>query len=95
MGIDINGKTYETDEEGYLINLAEWDEAVANVIAKGENVDVVLEALARGLTQKMLHGTFAELRGTADEAQRAQVAQTVSRLFLRQSPRHPSDDTPH
>ena len=31
MGIDINGKTYETDEEGYLINLAEWDEAVANV----------------------------------------------------------------
>ena len=32
MGIEINGKTYETDEEGYLINLAEWDEAVANVI---------------------------------------------------------------
>jgi glutamyl-tRNA reductase len=65
------------------------------LLAKGENVDVVLEALARGLTQKMLHGTFAELRGTADEAQRAQVAQTVSRLFLRQSPRHPSDDTSH
>ena len=29
MGIDINGKTYETDEEGYLINLAEWDEAMS------------------------------------------------------------------
>ena len=40
MGIDINGKTYETDEEGYLINLAEWDEAVANVIAKTENVEM-------------------------------------------------------
>jgi glutamyl-tRNA reductase len=61
------------------------------LLAKGENVDVVLEALARGLTQKMLHGTFAELRGTADDAQRAQVAQTVSRLFLR----HPFDDTQH
>jgi glutamyl-tRNA reductase len=65
------------------------------MLAKGENVDTVLEALARGLTQKMLHGTFAELRGAADEAQRAQVAQTVSRLFLRQSARHPSDDTSH
>ena len=40
MGIEINGKTYETDEEGYLINLAEWDEAVANVIAKTENVEM-------------------------------------------------------
>ena len=31
MGIELNGKTYETDEEGYLVNLAEWDEDVANV----------------------------------------------------------------
>jgi len=40
MGIEVNGKTYETDEEGYLVNLAEWDEAVAGVIAKGENVEM-------------------------------------------------------
>ena len=42
----------------------------------------VLEALSRGLTQKMLHGTLAELRA-ADGDERARLAQTVSRLFLR------------
>jgi glutamyl-tRNA reductase len=61
------------------------------MLAKGEDVDAVLEALSRGLTQKMLHGTLAELHA-ADGEQRAQLAQTVSRLFLRQSSRLPSDD---
>ncbi|HWH81411.1 MAG TPA: glutamyl-tRNA reductase, partial [Burkholderiaceae bacterium] len=61
------------------------------LIAKGEDVDVVLEALSRGLTQKMLHGTLAELHA-ADGEQRTQLAQTVSRLFLRQSTRPPIDD---
>ena len=42
----------------------------------------MLEALSRGLTQKMLHGTMAELRAGDAEA-RAQTAQAVSRLFLR------------
>ncbi len=52
------------------------------LLAKGEDVDAVLEALSRGLTQKMLHGTLAELRA-GDAESRAQTAQTVSRLFLR------------
>ena len=52
------------------------------LLAKGEDVDAVLEALSRGLTQKMLHGTLAELRA-GDAELRAQTAQTVSRLFLR------------
>ncbi len=56
------------------------------LLAKGENVDAVLEALSRGLTQKMLHGTLAELNAT-DGEQRAELAQTVSRLFLRGSGR--------
>jgi glutamyl-tRNA reductase len=43
----------------------------------------VLEALAKGLTQKMLHGTLAELR-SADPAHREQTMQAVQRLFLRQ-----------
>ena len=42
----------------------------------------MLEALARGLTQKMLHGAMVELN-TSDGSQREQVAQAVSRLFLR------------
>ena len=61
------------------------------MLAKGENVDAVLEALSRGLMQKMLHGTLAELHA-ADGAHRAELAQTVSRLFLRQNPRPPTDE---
>lgn len=60
-------------------------------LAKGEPVDAVLEALTRGLTHKMLHGTLAELHA-ADGAERAQLAQTVSRLFLRNSTRTPGGD---
>ena len=62
------------------------------MLAKGADVDAVLEALSRGLTQKMLHGTLAELHA-ADGENRVQLAQTVSRLFLRQSPRQPTDDS--
>ncbi|WP_370681161.1 glutamyl-tRNA reductase [Comamonas sp. GB3 AK4-5] len=52
------------------------------LLAKGEDMDAVLEALSRGLTQKMMHGTMAALhQGDAEE--RAQTAQTVTRLFLR------------
>ncbi|MDP1683651.1 MAG: glutamyl-tRNA reductase, partial [Hydrogenophaga sp.] len=54
------------------------------MLAKGEPVEAVLEALSKGLTQKMLHGTLAELH-TGDNAARAATAQTVSRLFLRES----------
>jgi glutamyl-tRNA reductase len=52
------------------------------LLSQGEDVDAVLEALSRGLAQKMLHGTMAELRA-GDADMRAQTAQTVSRLFLR------------
>jgi len=38
--IEVNGKTYETDEEGYLVNLTDWDVDVANYIAKTENIDM-------------------------------------------------------
>ncbi len=36
--IEVNGKNYETDEEGYLINLAEWNMDVAKYIATTENL---------------------------------------------------------
>lgn len=56
------------------------------MLAKGEDVDSVLDALAHGLTQKMLHGTLAELHAADDADARARLAETVSRLFLRQEP---------
>ncbi|HUX62451.1 MAG: TusE/DsrC/DsvC family sulfur relay protein [Sulfuricella sp.] len=40
MGFEINGKTYETDEEGYLVNLSEWDEEAAKYLAVEEKVDL-------------------------------------------------------
>lgn len=52
------------------------------LLAKGAGVDEVLDALSKGLTQKLLHGTLAELN-SSDGEQRLQLAQTVSRLFLR------------
>jgi glutamyl-tRNA reductase len=61
------------------------------LLAKGESVEAVLEALSRGLTHKMLHGTLAELH-SVEGAERDELAQTVSRLFLRQSTRSPGSD---
>ena len=61
------------------------------LLAGGADVDAVLEALSRGLTQKILHGTLAELNAT-DGDERQRLAQTVSRLFLRGSGRHLGDD---
>ncbi len=55
-------------------------------LAKGEDIDSVLDALSRGLTQKMLHGALAELHA-GDEQARQATAETVSRLFLRGQPR--------
>ena len=55
-------------------------------LARGDDIDSVLEALSRGLTQKMLHGAMAELH-TGDATAREHTAQTLSRLFLRSGPR--------
>jgi sulfur relay (sulfurtransferase) DsrC/TusE family protein len=38
MSFEINGKTYETDEEGYLLNLAEWTPDAAVYLAEEEKV---------------------------------------------------------
>ena len=35
---DYNGKKIETDDEGYLQNLGDWDKGLAEVLAKQENV---------------------------------------------------------
>jgi dissimilatory sulfite reductase related protein len=40
MSIEVSGKSYETDEEGYLVNLSDWSEEVADAIAKQENVEM-------------------------------------------------------
>jgi glutamyl-tRNA reductase len=61
------------------------------LLGRGEPVERVLEALAQGLTHKMLHGTLAELHAT-EGAEREKLADTVSRLFLRQGQRRPGGE---
>jgi glutamyl-tRNA reductase len=64
----------------------EWREAemarARKLLAKGEDPEKVLEALSRGLTQKMLHGAMAELR-EADPEHMAGAVHSVQRIFLR------------
>ncbi len=40
MAIEVGGKSVETDEEGYLINLSDWNEEIADVLAKEESIDM-------------------------------------------------------
>ncbi|MBK6385463.1 MAG: glutamyl-tRNA reductase [Rhodoferax sp.] len=52
------------------------------LLAKGEDVDAVLEALSKGITQKMLHGAMAELHA-GDAAARERASSAVQHFFLR------------
>ena len=40
MALEVNGTTIETDEEGFLVNLSDWNPDVAAELAKGENVEM-------------------------------------------------------
>jgi glutamyl-tRNA reductase len=51
------------------------------LVAKGEDIGAVLDALSRGLTQKMLHGPLAGLQATVGDDRHA-LTQTLSKLFL-------------
>jgi glutamyl-tRNA reductase len=63
-----------------------WREAemarARKLLARGDDPIAVMEALSKGLTQKMLHGALAELRGS-DSENREHTIQTVQRVFLR------------
>jgi len=52
------------------------------MLAKGEDVDAVLEAMSKGLTQKMLHGAMAELHA-GDAAARERASSAIQHFFLR------------
>ena len=40
MAIEVNGKSFETDEEGYLANLNDWEKDVATVMAKEDDIEL-------------------------------------------------------
>jgi len=40
MAIEIGGKSIETDEEGYLVDLSDWTEEIALELAKSESLEM-------------------------------------------------------
>ena len=40
MSIEFNGKVLDTDEEGYISNLSQWEPGVAEVMAKDDDCDL-------------------------------------------------------
>jgi len=64
----------------------EWRQAelarARKQLAKGDDVETVLETLSRGLTQKMLHGAMAELHA-GDAAARENARRAIEHFFLR------------
>ena len=37
MAYELNGTTYESDEEGYLVDISAWNKELAELIAEDEN----------------------------------------------------------
>lgn len=67
---------HETSEQ---MRRAELERA-RKLLAKGEDIEVVLEALSKGLTAKFLHGPQQALHN-ADANERARLAQLLPQLF--------------
>jgi len=40
MTIEVNGKSLDTDEEGYLANISEWEPEVANAMAEIDDCEL-------------------------------------------------------
>jgi len=40
MTIEMDGKSYETDEEGYLVNLSEWSKSLAEQMAAEDGIEL-------------------------------------------------------
>ena len=40
MPIEVNGKSLEVDDEGYLSNLNDWEKDVAEIMAKEDGIDL-------------------------------------------------------
>ena len=64
MAIEVEGKTLETDEEGFLLDPGRWNETVAAHIAQGERLELTP---ARWEIVRYVREHF-EARGTVPEA---------------------------
>jgi glutamyl-tRNA reductase len=67
---------HETSEAMRMIEL----DRARKLLAKGEDIDVVLEALSKGLTAKFLHGPQQALHNAQGD-ERARIAALLPQLF--------------
>jgi glutamyl-tRNA reductase len=65
----------------------DWQEAevhrAARLLARGESVETVLQALASGLSHKMMHGTLRALQDAQDASERSHLTEVATQLWLR------------
>ncbi|MGA9574215.1 MAG: TusE/DsrC/DsvC family sulfur relay protein [Lysobacterales bacterium] len=40
MAYELNGVSFEADEEGYLVDISQWNKDLAELIAKNENIEM-------------------------------------------------------
>lgn len=40
MAYELNGAVFESDEEGYLVDISAWNAELAELIAKDENIEM-------------------------------------------------------
>jgi len=69
----------ELHENGEVLRQNELDRA-RRMLARGDDIDTVLEALSKGLTAKFLHGSQEVLHKTHGD-ERAQIAALLPQLF--------------
>ena len=43
MAYEINGETFDADEEGYIIDISNWNEGLADLIAADEKIEMTEE----------------------------------------------------
>jgi TusE/DsrC/DsvC family sulfur relay protein len=66
MKKSIAGREIEVNEEGYLLNASDWDQAVASELAKEEGIESLTDAhmkLIHYLRDQQSKGTALTIRG--------------------------------
>ena len=67
MAIEVNGQTIETDEDGFLVNRADWNQDVAAALAQAEGIEMtdshwgLIDATREHYRKHMVHLTGNDL----------------------------------
>jgi len=85
MAYEVDGKVYDTDEEGFLLDPHEWSEALAHRIAKDEKLELTESrwAVVRYVREHFeSHGQVPEARFVLKELDRQFGHDKATRKYL-------------